>query len=91
MQESDKNKNNCNFQTFEKNKYFYGKLMTVRDFEAEQQYFDGKRYLINKLLLGAGIVRGFTDIGLTKNIDGEKESHKIIFIDGGNGTYMLRT
>jgi hypothetical protein len=52
MPESNKKVNNCNFHNFEKNKYFYGKLMTVRDFEAEQEYFDGKRYLINRLLHG---------------------------------------
>ena len=41
--------------------------MTVRDFEAEQQYFDGKRYLINRLLHGTGIVCGFEKVELIKN------------------------
>jgi hypothetical protein len=71
---------NCNFHKFEKNKYFYGKLMTVRDFEAEQQYFDGKRYLINRLLHGTGIVCGFENVKLIKK---EGEPLKINFIDGG--------
>lgn len=43
---------------FERNRYFYGKLMTVRDFEAEQRYFNDKRTLINRLLHGQGVVCG---------------------------------
>ena len=43
---------------FERNKYFYGKLMTVRDFDREQDYLNGKRWLINRLLLGNGVVCG---------------------------------
>ncbi|UHA73459.1 hypothetical protein [Paenibacillus sp. 481] len=43
---------------FEKNRYFYGKLLTVRDFELEQHYVNEKRWLMNRLLHGAGIVTG---------------------------------
>jgi len=43
---------------FERNNYFYGKLMTASDFESEQQYFNEKRYLINRLMHGNGIVCG---------------------------------
>jgi len=80
MPESNKKVNNCNFHNFEKNKYFYGKLMTVRDFEAEQEYFDGKRYLINRLLHGTGIVCGFEKAEV---IIKENEPLKINFVDGG--------
>lgn len=80
MPENDQNMNNCNFTKFEKNKYFYGKLMTVRDFETEQQYFDGKRYLINRLLHGTGMVCGFQDLKVTKK---ENEPLKINFVNGG--------
>jgi len=80
MPESNKKVNNCNFHNFEKNKYFYGKLMTVRDFEAEQEYFDGKRYLINRLLHGTGIVCGFEKVEV---IIKENEPLKINFVDGG--------
>lgn len=45
-------------ETVERNRYFYGKLMTVRDFLQEQQYFNNKRWLINRLLFGTGIVCG---------------------------------
>jgi len=80
MPDSKENMYNCNFHKFEKNKYFYGKLMTVRDFEAEQQYFDGKRYLINRLLHGTGIVCGFENVKLIKK---EGEPLELNFIDGG--------
>lgn len=43
---------------FERNRYFYGKLLTVRDFESEQTYFNDKRRLLNRLLYGSGVVAG---------------------------------
>ncbi|MBM7868036.1 hypothetical protein GTO89_14805 [Heliobacterium gestii] len=43
---------------FERNRYFYGKLLTVRDFDSEQKYVNDKRRLINRLLFGAGVVAG---------------------------------
>ncbi|MEN6325600.1 MAG: hypothetical protein ABFD18_05265 [Syntrophomonas sp.] len=43
---------------FERNRYFYGKLLTVRDFEIEQTYNNDKRRLTNRLLHGSGIVSG---------------------------------
>lgn len=50
--------NNTRFYPFERNRYFYGKLLTVRDFETEQKYFNNKRRLINRLLFGSGVVCG---------------------------------
>lgn len=44
--------------SFERNRYFKGKLMTTRDFETEQKYFNDKRRLINRLFFGGGIVCG---------------------------------
>ncbi|XOK59536.1 hypothetical protein ACJ7K1_23615 [Paenibacillus elgii] len=46
------------FFPFERNRYFYGKLLTVRDFESEQKYFNDKRRLLNRLLFGSGVVAG---------------------------------
>ncbi len=43
---------------FERNRYFYGKLLTVRDFESEQKYFNDKRRLLNRLLFGSGVLSG---------------------------------
>lgn len=45
-------------RSVDRNRYFYGKLMTVRDFLREQEYFNSKRWLINRLLFGGGIVCG---------------------------------
>lgn len=49
---------NATLNQFERNKFFYGKLMTVRDFELEQNYFNGKRHLLNRLIHGVGLVCG---------------------------------
>lgn len=50
--------NDCTLRKFQRNLYFYGKLMTVRDFEMEQSYLNGKRHLLNRLVLGAGVACG---------------------------------
>ncbi|WP_219837875.1 hypothetical protein [Paenibacillus sp. R14(2021)] len=46
------------YYPFERNRYFYGKLLTVRDFESEQKYLGDKRRLMNRLLVGSGVVSG---------------------------------
>jgi len=66
-------------KSFQRNRYFYGKLLTVRDFEDEQAYMNGKRHLLNRTLHGYGIVCGFRDIGV-KEQDGNLF---LIFVDGG--------
>lgn len=50
--------NNLQYSAGERNRYFYGKLMTARDFEDEQTYFNDKRRLGNRVLHGTGIVAG---------------------------------
>ncbi len=54
------------FFPLERNRYFYGKLLTVRDFEAEQTYQGAKHRLINRLVHGAGVVCG---LGVTRADD----------------------
>lgn len=49
---------NLKYFPFERNKYFFGKLLTVGDFETEQKYFNDKRRLINRFLHGTGVVCG---------------------------------
>ncbi len=46
------------FFGYERNHYFYGKLLTEHDFENEQKYGNDKRRLINRYLHGAGVVSG---------------------------------
>lgn len=53
---------NTKYFPFERNKYFFGKLLSVSDFEVEQKYFNDKRRLINRLLHGTGIVCGLNVI-----------------------------
>lgn len=52
------------YYPFERNRYFYGKLLTVRDFESEQKYFNDKRRMMNRLLFGAGVVTGLQVIAV---------------------------
>lgn len=49
---------NLNYFSYERNKYFYGKLLSVDDFESEQQYMNDKRRLINRFMHGCGVVCG---------------------------------
>ena len=49
---------NLRYFTFERNKYFYGKLLSVGDFESEQRYMNDKRRIINRFIHGTGVVCG---------------------------------
>jgi len=42
-----------------RNRYFRGKLLTVADYEAEQRYAIQRRRLVNRQMLGWGVVSGF--------------------------------
>lgn len=55
---------NMTYFPFERNKYFYGKLLTVDDFETEQRYFNDKRRVINRFLYGSGVVCGMNVIAI---------------------------
>ena len=49
---------NTDFFPLERNRYFYGKLLTVRDFEVEQKYMRSSSQLVRRLVYGAGVVCG---------------------------------
>lgn len=49
---------NLKYFPYERNKYFYGKLLSVGDFQTEQKYMNDKRRLINRFLHGCGVVCG---------------------------------
>lgn len=49
---------NSSFFPFERNKYFYGKLLSVDDFELEQKYMNDKRRMLNRFIFGSGVVAG---------------------------------
>jgi hypothetical protein len=48
----------CKHHPFERNNYFPGKALAAPDFAAEQAYFNHKRQLINRAVIGWGIVCG---------------------------------
>lgn len=47
-----------NYFPFERNRYYFGKLLSVEDFEREQSYMNHKRQLMNRLMFGDGVVCG---------------------------------
>ena len=49
---------NLKYFPFARGRYFYGKLLTVDDFETEQKYMNDKRRMINRFLHGSGVVCG---------------------------------
>jgi hypothetical protein len=51
-----------------RNNYFYGKLLDVQHFTLEQRYFNHKRWLLNRLVAGSGILCG---LGLQAAADGK--------------------
>ena len=49
---------NENLFPLERNNYFFGKLMTEREYSSEQEYFNNKRRLLNVAIAGSGVVCG---------------------------------
>lgn len=54
--------NKFNLNPLVKNDYFYGKLLTVRDFKTEQEYYQEKLRTLNKYIHGTGIVSGLNTV-----------------------------
>lgn len=48
----------CGLHSFERNRFFHGKLMTARDMEAEQRYHRNRLRVLAQHVLGEGIVCG---------------------------------
>jgi hypothetical protein len=51
-----------------RNRYYYGKLLDVFHFDLEQSYFNNKRWLLNRLVSGYGVVCG---LNVTLGADGQ--------------------
>ena len=49
---------NLKYFPFERNRYYYGKLLTEQDFISEQKYLNDKRRLGNRFLEGVGVAAG---------------------------------
>lgn len=58
MQEKVKGSALCEHGFSERNNYYFGKLMTARDFTDEQSYLNEKRWMVNRLGLGWGVLCG---------------------------------
>ena len=56
--EPDRHCGVCSTPVFERNCYYYGKPLAVQDFQLEQDYFNQKRWLINRMVHGWGVVCG---------------------------------
>lgn len=69
-----------------RNRYFYGKMLDVFHFELEQNYFNTKRWLLNRLVTGYGVVCGLNvvlsqdkkSITITPGVALDKCGHEII-------------
>lgn len=55
---SQDTKPQASIHTFVRNRYFYGKLLDVFQFELEQNYFNGKRWMLNRQVTGYGVLCG---------------------------------
>ena len=55
---------NTTYFPFERNNYFYGKLLSVDDFRLEQKYGNDKRRMLNRFLHGTGVVTGMNVVGV---------------------------
>lgn len=45
---------------FERNRYYYGKMLTSGDFQAEQRYMNTKRMFLNQMIFGSGVICGMS-------------------------------
>ena len=50
---------NLKYFPFDRNRYYYGKLLTEQDFNQEQRHMNDKRRLHNRFLHGVGVAAGF--------------------------------
>lgn len=55
---------NMQLYPFERNKYYYGMLLSVESFNTEQKYVNDKRRLINRMVHGSGVVSGLNVVAI---------------------------
>ena len=69
--EMDKSlESDCFPEYFERNNYYFGKLLTAKDFKDEQVYLNDKRILHNRFIHGYGVICGLV---VTQSQESEKE------------------
>src|SRR5258705_5142121 len=90
MRAIDETKQKKGVQTFVRNRYFYGKLLDVYHFELEQDYSNGKRWLLNRLISGYGVVCGL-DVQPADKVRGVKVTSGIAIDRAGREIVVPRT
>src|SRR5437868_5888440 len=65
--------NNDSLTAPERNNYFYGLLLDETKFNREADYFNQKRWLLNRLILGTGVI-----CGLNVTLNPQKKDHVLI-------------
>lgn len=76
------------FPPLERNNFFYGKLMDAEQFQKDQHYFNNKRSLVNRLVLGSGVVCGLNIIQDTE-AEGMLRIEPGLAIDGSGREIVL--
>jgi hypothetical protein len=76
--------------TFVRNRYFYGKLLDVFHFDLEQDYLNGKRWLLNRLVNGYGVLCGL-DVQPVEKVRAVKVTPGIALDRGGREIIVPRT
>lgn len=51
-------------EAFERNRYYWGKMLTSGDFQTEQDYMNQKRRFLNRMVLGKGLLCGMQAVNL---------------------------
>src|SRR5437868_11554776 len=64
-------------RTFVRNNYYYGKLLDVDHFQMEADYANAKRWLLNRLVVGYGVV-----CGLNVLPSPDRRPHSIVITPG---------
>src|SRR6185369_13891114 len=82
-------KHHSGLQTFSRTRYFYGQLLDVVHFELEQDYLNGKRWLLNRLVTGYGVVCGL-DVQPADKIRGVKVTSGIAIDRAGREIVVPR-
>ncbi len=75
----------CGLHAFERNNYYYGKLLTVRDMRAEQAYHTGRLNSLDRFVVGTGVVCGLDVTASVEPIDVEGEEADGLVVRTGPG------
>ena len=74
--------------SLERNRYFFGKMMDVAQFEKEQTYFRNQLALLNRLVIGTGVVCGL-DVAADAAVKGNVTVSAGVAIDGAGRFVIL--